>query len=63
LYKVIVNKNNRAIFLAFIFVYALVKVAGMTDTILYRYDNTLFGAESFDSRMEIFQSTSGYFLK
>jgi hypothetical protein len=61
--EVIENRNNKSLFLTFIFIYSLVKIAGMTDTILYRYDNVLFKGQSYETRQKIFDKTSPYFLK
>jgi hypothetical protein len=61
--EVFERKNNRYLFISFIFLYSLVKIAGMTDNILYRYDNVLTGAESYKSRQAVFDKTSSYFLK
>jgi hypothetical protein len=51
------KKNNRAIFISCFFAYSLIKIAGMTDTILYNYANVLFTQDDFQMRKEIFESS------
>ena len=45
---------NRRVFLLFLVVYSWVKVIGMTSNVLYRYDNVLWGVESYQRRAEVF---------
>lgn len=54
LYETMRQRFNRSVFLAFLFVYSLLKTAGMTGNVLYRYDNLLWGIEWYDRRAEAF---------
>ncbi|MEE4114821.1 MAG: EpsG family protein [Marinilabiliaceae bacterium] len=54
LLQVIKIKNNRSLVIGFIIIYSLIKIEGMTDNILYRYKNILFGKENYIERKEIF---------
>jgi hypothetical protein len=55
IFNAISNKNNKFFFLLFISLYSMIKIITMTDNILYRYDNVIFGIESFQERLEIFE--------
>lgn len=55
LYQVMIIQSNRRLFLAFIFVFALLKINGITHGPLWRYDNLLWGVQSYDERSEIFR--------
>jgi hypothetical protein len=63
LLSIIEKKNNRIIFIGCFFAYSLIKIAGMTDTILYRYSNVLLGAEDFQSRLKIFKTVHDILMK
>jgi hypothetical protein len=63
LLTVIERRNNRIIFIVCFFAYSLIKIAGMTDTVLYRYTNVLFGADDFSSRLKIFESVRDFLMK
>lgn len=63
LLSVIRLRNNRVLFLVFIFVYSFAKIISMTDTILYKYKSVLFRKEIYEERLKIFESTKDYFLR
>jgi hypothetical protein len=56
-------KNNRLAFLTFILLYALIKITSMTDNILYKYDNVIFGIQNFKDRLEIFDQVKPVLFK
>jgi hypothetical protein len=66
LYPVILGKlkrkGNRQLFVLYIFVYALIKVISISNTILYKYDNILFGAKSFEERIQVFDKVKDILL-
>lgn len=45
--------NNRKLFIAFIYIYCLFKIIGNTNFITARYDNLLFGIQSYQERLYI----------
>ena len=55
LYRAMRVRGNRVLFLCALFLYAWLKMAGMTSNILYRYDNVLWGVERYDRRAEEFE--------
>lgn len=61
--KVIQNKNNKNVLIFSFFLYSIIKIAGMTDTILYRYVNVLTGTDDFISRVKIFESSLDTLLR
>jgi hypothetical protein len=61
IFKAIEKINNRIIFI--IFIYSLIKIAGMTDNLLYRYTNILFGQDDILGRQKIFDSVKEFLLK
>jgi hypothetical protein len=63
IFKAIEKINNRIIFIFFIFIYSLIKIAGMTDNLLYRYTNILFGQDDILGRQKIFDSVKEFLLK
>jgi hypothetical protein len=63
LLTIIEKRNNRIIFIVCFFAYSLIKIAGMTDTVLYRYTNFLFGADDFSSRLKIFESVQDILMR
>lgn len=63
LLSVIIKRNNRILFLFYIFIYSLVKIAGMSDNILYKYRSVLFVRDNFEKRLEVFESTKDFFLR
>jgi hypothetical protein len=63
IYNAIQKRNNRIIFISYIFCYSLIKIAGMTDNILYRYVNVLLSADSVEARLRIFESSSDILFK
>lgn len=46
-------RNNMILFVIFLGVYSVLKIWGMTNLITLRYDNVLFGAESYEERLYI----------
>lgn len=48
-----VYKNNRRLFIAFVYIYCLFKIIGNTNFITARYDNLLFGIQSYQERLYI----------
>jgi len=63
LFTVIGNKNNKIIFLSFIFAYSLIKITGMSDTIFYKYKTVITGKDNYEKRLKIFESSKNYFLR
>jgi hypothetical protein len=60
LLKCFAVENNRRLFVAFLTVYCILKINGMTNLDTQRYDNVLFGAQSYQERLYIFnKSTDG----
>jgi len=57
------NFNNKIIILSAFFIYSLIKIGDMTNTILYRYVNVLFFSDDFPSRAKIFDSSVGTLFK
>ena len=55
LYETLREHFNRAVFITALYVYCLLKTAGMTSIPLYRYDNLLWGIESYGRRIEEFE--------
>jgi hypothetical protein len=55
LYRTMQVRFNRGLFLTAICLYALLKTAGLTGNLLYRYDNLLGGIEPYDRRVEAFE--------
>lgn len=55
LYQVMIVRFNRRLFLAFIFLFALLKINGITNDPLWRYDNLLWGVQSYEVRAGIFR--------
>ena len=47
-------ENNRKLFVAFVGIYAIFKVAGQTHLSCYSYDNCLFGAKSYPERLYLY---------
>lgn len=47
-------ENNRKLFVAFVGIYAIFKVAGQTRLSCYSYDNCLFGAKSYPERLYLY---------
>lgn len=45
--------NNRKLFIAFVYIYCLFKIIGNTNFITARYDNLLFGIQSYQERLYI----------
>lgn len=46
--------NNRRLFIVFLVIYCIFKMYGSTDNIVFRYDNVLFGAQTYNVREFIF---------
>lgn len=63
IFSIIKNKNNKILFLSYIFIYSLIKMAGMSDNILYRYKSVLFMKDNFEKRLEVFESSKNFFLR
>jgi len=63
LLEVISNRNNRRLIIVFFMLYALIKIAGMTDNILYRYVNTLLGKDNYIERLEVFDKAHSTLFK
>jgi hypothetical protein len=63
LITVIERRNNRILFILCFFAYSLIKIAGMTDNVLYNYSNVLFGADDFQSRLKIFESVRDVLMR
>lgn len=61
--SIINNKNNKILFLSYIFIYSLVKISGMSDNILYRYKSVLFTKDNYEKRLEVFESSKNFFLR
>ena len=55
LYEILRVRFNRAVFLAALYGYCLLKINGMTAIPLYRYDNLLWGIERYDRRADAFE--------
>ena len=55
LYEVMIARFNRRLFLSFIFLFALLKINGITNVPLWRYDNLLWGVQSYEMRAGIFR--------
>ena len=47
-------KNNRKLFMSFVFIYCIMKMIGMTKEKILEYDNLLFGGKSYNERLYIF---------
>lgn len=47
-------KNNQQLFAAFLAIYCIFKIYGSTDDVISRYDNVLFGSESYHVRQNIY---------
>ena len=58
LIKCFAIRNNRRLFLSFIFFYFVVKMIGSTSMITSSYDNVLFGAKSYEERLYIHNRNS-----
>lgn len=61
LLNVIKLKNNRVLFCGFIYIYCFLKIAGLSSHRIWRYDNVLMGAQSYEERYlirEKYQETS-----
>lgn len=63
LLSVIIKRNNKILFLFYIFIYSLVKIAGISDNILYKYRSVLFVRDNFEKRLEVFESSKSFFLR
>lgn len=57
------NKLKRQLWFIFICIYSLLKIEGTYSGIFFKYDNILFGIDSFDDRYKIFKSNSDEILK
>ena len=57
LIKSFVYKNNKHLFVAFISVYCMFKLVGMTNLVTSDYDNILFRAKSYQERQLIHRRT------
>ena len=55
IYNAIQNRNNKIFFLSFIFLYSIIKIAGITDNIFYRYVNVLISSDGADIRLQIYE--------
>jgi hypothetical protein len=55
IYNAIQNRNNKILFLSFIFLYSIIKIAGITDNIFYRYVNVLISSDGADARLLIYE--------
>jgi len=53
LLKCFVYEGNRKLFMAFLFVYCVLKIRGMTNHITLEYDNVLWGTKSYEERLYI----------
>jgi hypothetical protein len=62
IYDVIQNKNNKILFLSFVFIYTFIKIAGITDNIFYRYVNVFLISDDYGERLIIFEKLKEYFL-
>ena len=49
--------NNRRLFIAFITLYCIMKMVGLTNLVTSEYDNVLFGAKSYEQRLYIHNRT------
>lgn len=49
-----VSKANRKLILTFILCYCMLKISVSTASILYRYDNLLFGGDTYETRISVF---------
>ena len=49
--------NNRRLFIAFITLYCMMKMVGLTNLVTSEYDNVLFGAKSYEQRLYIHNRT------
>jgi len=54
LYETLRVRFNRVVFTVALYGYCLLKIIGMTSIPLYRYDNLLWGIESYDRRVDAF---------
>jgi len=57
IFNFIKNYNNKIVIITAFFLYSLIKIGDMTNTILYRYVNVLFGSDDFPSRAKIFDAS------
>ena len=46
--------NNKKLYICFLVIYCVFKIYGLTDNIVFRYDNVLFGAQTYNVREFIF---------
>ena len=53
LFEVLRLSNNKFIFLLFFFFYSVFKTYGMTNSVLFKYDNVLFSYDKFNLRKNI----------
>ncbi len=54
LIKIFFHKNNRRLFIIFIYVYCILKIWGTARYITAEYDNVLFGAKSYTQRIYLY---------
>jgi hypothetical protein len=54
IFDAIQKKNNKILFLTFIFFYSIVKIAGITNNVFYKYINVLFHSDGVQSRLLIY---------
>ena len=46
-------KSNMVLFVLFLSAYSVLKIWGMTNLVTLRYDNVMFGSESYEERLYI----------
>lgn len=51
--------NNRRLFVVFLGIYCIFKMYGLTNNVIYRYDNVLFGVQPYQVRECIFRAHVG----
>ena len=53
-------ENNKRLFIGFLYVYCVLKIIGCTNFVTGRYDNVLFGAQSYQERLYIHNRNTVY---